>query len=51
MMLDNTMSPNIEEHFTLASNSNYTSTYTQCQAPFENKGLMQLLSCTNMHLD
>ena len=51
MMLNNTMSPNIEEHFTLASNSNYTSTYTQCQAPFENNGLMQLLSCTNMHLD
>ena len=50
-LLDNTISPSIEEHFTLASNTNYTSTYTQCQAPFENKGLMQVLSCTDMHLD
>ena len=51
MLLDNTISTSIEKHFTLASNSNYASTYTQRQAPFENKGLMQLLSCTNMHLD
>ena len=51
MTLNNIISTNIMEHFVLASNSNYTSTYTQCGDPYENHELMQLLRCTNMNLE
>ena len=50
-MLDNTISDSIVEQFVLAAESSYTSTYTQYQDPFENKGLMQVLQCTNMTLE
>ena len=50
-MLDNTISNSIVEHFVLAAESSYNSTYTKCQDPLESKGLMQVLQCTNMTLE
>ena len=50
-MLDNTISNSIVEHFVLAAESSYNSTFTQCQDPLESKGLMQVLQCTNMTLE
>ena len=48
MMMDNTIPSSIVDHFVLAADFNFASPYTQCQDPFENEGIMQLLQCHNM---
>ena len=51
MMLDNTIPSSIVDHFVLAADFNLASPYTQCQDPFENEGIMQMLQGTNMTME
>ena len=51
MVMDNTIPSSIVDQFVLAADVNIASPYTQCQEPFEDKGLMQVLQCTNMTLE
>ena len=48
VVVDNTIPSSIVDQFVLAADVNIASPYTQCQVTFENKGLMQVLQCTNM---
>ena len=48
MMLDNSISSSIVDHFTRGVNMNYSSHFTQHQEPTEDKGLMQILKSTNI---
>ena len=49
--LDNCISIKISEQFDLAIQSNHSSSYIQCEDPFEDHGLLQLLQCTSMNLE